>query len=105
MTRLALLALAAALAAGAQSSNTLGPDDEVMVRALHVPEFPDKPVRIESDGGLQLPLVGRVKAAGATTAQLAAELTSALKTYVREPEVSVELVDQRSQPVAVLGAV
>jgi polysaccharide biosynthesis/export protein len=87
------------------SSYTLGPDDQIMVRALHVPEIPDKPLRIEADGSIHLPLVGRVDAGGMTTWRLENELARALKAYVEEPEVSVELVEQRSQPVSVLGAV
>lgn len=87
------------------SSYTLGPDDQIMVRALHVPEIPDKPIRIEADGSIHLPLVGRVEAGGMTTWRLESELARALKAYLQEPEVSVELVEQRSQPVSVLGAV
>lgn len=87
------------------STYTLGPDDEIAIRALHVPEIPDKPIHIEADGSIHLPLVGRIEAAGLTTWRLEAELTRALKEYIQEPEVSVELVEQRSRPVTVLGAV
>ncbi len=87
------------------SSYTLGPDDQILIRALHVPEIPDKAIRIEADGSIQLPLAGRVQAGGLTTWRLENDLTRILKAYVREPEVSVELVEQRSQPVSILGAV
>jgi polysaccharide export outer membrane protein len=87
------------------SSYTLGPDDQIMVRALHVPEIPDKPIHIAADGSIQLPMVGRMQAGGLTTWRLETELKKALREYVQEPEVSVELVEQRSQPVTVLGAV
>lgn len=87
------------------NSYTLGPDDQIMVRALHVPEIPDKPIHIAADGSIQLPMVGRIQAGGLTTWRLETELKQALKEYVQEPEVSVELVEQRSQPVTVLGAV
>jgi polysaccharide export outer membrane protein len=76
-----------------------------MVRALHVPEIPDKPIRIEADGSIDLPLVGRVQAGGQTTWSLGGQLTRDLKAYVQAPEVSVELVEQRSQPISVLGSV
>jgi polysaccharide export outer membrane protein len=97
--------LAAGNANNAGDAYTLGPDDQIMVRALHVPEIPDKPIHIEADGSIHLPLVGRIQAGGLTTWRLEADLTRALKEYVQEPEVSVELVEQRSQPVTVLGAV
>jgi len=35
----------------------LGPDDSVAVRAVLVPEIPDRPIRIEADGTMNLPLV------------------------------------------------
>ena len=89
----------------ASDSSALGPDDQIIVRALHVPEIGDKPIRIEADGSIHLPLIGRVQAGGLTTWKLEAELMHAFKEYVQEPEVSVELMEQRSQPVTVLGAV
>ena len=104
MTRFAVFLLTSMIAAYAQVYR-LGPDDQIMVRALHVPEIPDRPIRIGADGTIQLPLVGRVAAGGMTTRDLEGELARSLKTYVEEPEVSVELVEQRSQPVSVLGAV
>jgi len=95
----------AQFATGAKTTYTLGPDDQIMVRALHVPEIPDRPIRIESDGSIDLPLVGKIQAAGRTTGNLESQLSHDLKQYVREPEVSVELVEQRSRPVSILGAV
>src|SRR5271166_4392138 len=83
----------------------LGPDDQITIHALHVPEMPEKPVRIEADGYIRLPLVGRVQAGGLTPAQLENELAKRLQEYIEEPEVSVDLADQHSQPVSVLGAV
>jgi polysaccharide export outer membrane protein len=112
--RVSLLGLASALTAfgacsqaapDSKTAYTLGPDDQIMVRALHVPEIPDKPIRIEADGSIHLPLVGKIQAGGLTTWSLEGELAHILKEYVQEPEVSVELVEQRSQPVSVLGAV
>src|SRR5579885_3576691 len=44
----------------------LGAGDLILVRALHVPEMPDKPIPIAADGTIDLPMAGRVKAAGDT---------------------------------------
>jgi polysaccharide export outer membrane protein len=46
-----------------------------------------------------------VQASGRTAEDLEKELTVRLKTYIRNPEVAVSIVDQRSQPVSVIGAV
>ena len=83
----------------------LGPDDQISVRVLQVPEVADKPVRIDFDGYISLPYIGRVQAAGLTTEQLREQLLSKFLDIVREPEVAVSVEDFRSQPVSVFGAV
>ncbi len=84
----------------------LGPDDQLKIWALGFEEeLKDKTIRIEPSGDIHLPVVGRVKAAGLTTEQLEAALVEKMKRTVREPQVSVEILDYGSQPVSVLGAV
>jgi polysaccharide export outer membrane protein len=83
----------------------LGPGDEVTIWALGVEEFSDKPVRIDPEGYLDLPLIGRVKAGGSTIEQLKVNLKEALKPHVLKPEVSVSVATRKSQPVSVVGAV
>ena len=83
----------------------LGPNDEISVQALHVPELDGKPVHIEQSGTIELPLIGGITAAGLTADQLRARIRERLDTYVRDPEVRVEILAFRSQPVTVMGAV
>jgi polysaccharide export outer membrane protein len=83
----------------------LGLDDQIMIRALDAEEISEKPVLVGIDGYISLPMVGRVKAAGLTVQQLEAELVDRLKPYIREPQVSVAIVEFRSQPVSVMGSV
>ncbi len=87
------------------SDYVLGPDDQITVRALHLDEIPADPIRIGSDGYVTLPLIGRVQAAGLTPVELEKRIAVGLKEYVREPDVTVTSVEQRSQPVSVLGSV
>jgi hypothetical protein len=47
---------------GLSESQVLGPGDQLLVRALHVPEISDKPVRIDESGFLRLALVGDIQA-------------------------------------------
>jgi polysaccharide export outer membrane protein len=95
-----------ALCPAQQSRNqSLGAGDMIAVRALHVPEMPEKPLRVGDDGGILLPMIGRIQASGLTTSQLAAEIRRRLEPVIRDPQVSVELVEQKSHPVSVLGAV
>jgi hypothetical protein len=87
------------------SGYVLGPDDQILIRALEGLDLGDKPVLIGTNGNITLPLVGRIQAAGLTVEQLETELASRLKAYVKEPQVSVTVTDFRSQPVSVFGAV
>ena len=91
--------------AAAPSTYVLGPDDQIGIRILQVPEISDKPIRIEATGNIELPFIGSVHAAGMTVPQLKAFITEALRTYIREPEVMISIEDYRSQPVSVIGAV
>ena len=88
-----------------RSTYLLGTDDQVTVHALDAEELSDKPVRIDPNGDIRLPLAGRIHAAGLTVGQLEAEVTDRLKRYIKEPEVSVSVVEFRSQPVSVIGSV
>ncbi|MFB3778145.1 MAG: polysaccharide biosynthesis/export family protein [Bryobacteraceae bacterium] len=89
----------------ASEGYVLGPEDQVKIWALGVEEIPDRPFRIDADGGIDLPLVGRVEAVGLTLDQLREVLLKRLASQVWRPQVSVELVEFGSQPVTVLGAV
>ncbi len=83
----------------------LGADDQIVLRVANAPEISDKPVRIDTEGNINLPMVGRVKAGGMTAEQLESELAKRLKTYLEDPEVSVSVTEFHSQPVSVIGAV
>jgi polysaccharide export outer membrane protein len=87
------------------SGYVLGPDDQLVVRAVDAPEISDKPVLIGTNGNITLPMIGRVKAGGLTVEQLEAELDKRLKVFLQEPQISVTVTEFRSQPVSVLGAV
>ena len=64
------------------------------------------PIRIDNDGSFPFEYLGRVKAEGMTTAQIEAYLAKALGDgYLRNPQVSVEVVEYRSQSVFVTGEV
>lgn len=95
----------AAPAAEVRSTYVLGPDDQVVIRALEAEDINEKPVRVDSEGYIRLPLIGRLHAAGLTIEQFTAEVSTALEKYIKHPQVSVNLTEYHSQPVSVLGAV
>jgi polysaccharide export outer membrane protein len=83
----------------------LGPGDQIVMQALEAEEISNKPVRIDSAGFITLPLVGKVRAAGLSTTELEAEVTTHLKTYIQAPQVAISVTEFRSQPVTIIGAV
>ncbi len=89
----------------ARSQYVLGPDDSIKIWALGVDEISDKPIKLDPSGYIDLPLVGRIQAGGLTVEQFEANLVKRLGSEVRQPKVSVEVVEFGSQPVTVIGAV
>jgi len=87
-----------------RSNYVLGPNDQILIRAFGAEEMGERPYRIDSEGNVDLPLVGTVKAGGLSVDQLEAELGKRLATYVRNPQVSVTVVQYRSEPVFFVGA-
>jgi polysaccharide export outer membrane protein len=104
-TRAARAATPAQTNSQTRSQYILGPDDSVKIWALGVDEITDKPVKIDSSGDVDLPLLGRLHAGGLTVDQFEASLLDRLHSEVKSPRVSVELVESASQPVTIMGAV
>jgi polysaccharide biosynthesis/export protein len=94
-----------AISQGAERGYVLGPGDQVSVLDTDLDELGGKPFRIDTGGELNLPLVGRLHAAGLTVGQLETEVANRVRRYVNEPNVVISITEYRSQPVSVLGAV
>lgn len=60
---------------------------------------------IDYSGYIQLPLVGRYKAAGKTLAQLNTELRSQFSRYLKNPDVIVRVLSYQGQRYSVQGSV
>jgi polysaccharide export outer membrane protein len=97
--------LKAKCASQVRSTYVLGPDDQLEISGPELTEVANKPVRIDGDGDIQVPLAGRVHVSGLTIQQTEQELNKVLSTYIRRPQVVVNVAEVRSQPVSVLGAV
>jgi len=91
--------------AGSSPAYILGPNDQISIQVMELPEIPAKPYRVDSDGSLDLPLAGRVRAGGLTLEQFKSVLETRLRTQVKNPHVTASLVESKSQPVSVMGAV
>lgn len=90
----------------ASSAYVLGRDDVVEVGLLGRSDFGGR-ARVQADGTIQLPFIGKVPAADQTTAELSDAVRKALQAggYFSDPVVTVEVVGYASRYVVVLGAV
>lgn len=98
-----LLLCWAALPAVAQEY-TIGSQDVVGITVWGQSDL-SRDYTVDPDGFVPFPLIGRVKAAGLTPKELAAQLTDLLgKDYLVNPQIIVSVKEYLSQKVQVLGA-
>lgn len=82
----------------------LGSNDQVLIRVPQAEEINERPFRIDTEGFITLPIIGRVRANGLTVQALETELTTKLREFIREPQVAVTVVQFRSEFVFIVGA-
>lgn len=84
----------------------VGPLDILVVDVLGVEEIKEREIVVDNAGRISIPLVGSILAVGNTPEQLAAQIQSRLRqNYMRDPQVSVNLKESKSQFVTVEGQV
>lgn len=101
------------LAAGQQdysndvaANYTLRATDTIKVTVFREPALSVDNVTLSADGQFSMPLVGTVNAGGMTPMQLEAQLERALnERYLRNPDVTVNVVQYASHKVTVEGGV
>jgi polysaccharide export outer membrane protein len=85
----------------------IGAGDLLHIDVFDVPEL-SRDVRVSNLGEISFPLIHeKIKAAGATTFQLEQKIQDVLRQngLVSDPQVSVFIKEQNSQPVTIIGAV
>ncbi len=86
------------------SAYVIGPED-VLTITVWKEDGLTRQVRVRPDGQISFPLVGDVRAAGITAAQLQSDLSSRLRTLLTAPAVTVIVDEINSYKVYVLGEV
>ena len=104
ITPLLLAVLALVLVSGVSAQEyTIGPKDVLKIIVWGQDDL-SKEYPVGADGFVPFPLIGRAKAAGLTTQQLAAHLKELLeKDYLVDPQVIVSVSQYLSKKVHVLG--
>jgi polysaccharide export outer membrane protein len=83
----------------------VGPEDVLTVTVFNEPQLSGK-FRVENDGQFDYPFLGRIKAGGTTVGEIAAVVKAKLADgYLRNPQVTVDVEQFRSQSVFVMGEV
>jgi polysaccharide export outer membrane protein len=84
----------------------IGPFDKLTVKAFGIENLEQAEIQVDASGNMAFPLVGDVRAAGLTPSELARVIEAGLRrSYVRDPNVIVNLDETVSQVVAIEGQV
>ena len=83
----------------------LSAGDQLNIHVVDLDEYTDKTVRIDPDGMLDLPLIGRVQAGKQSLEEFRADLRTRLAKYVETPKVTVNLLTNNSSKVSIVGEV
>jgi polysaccharide export outer membrane protein len=110
MTRVLAAVLAAGLAvpAGAQGTARIGPKDKLTIKVVTGVDLGATEFTVDAEGTIDFPFLGRVKVAGLTARELAADLAGRLvkaQVLSGQPQLTVELEQTASRTVSVSGAV
>lgn len=88
----------------AGSGYIIGDDDLLGINVWNEPDF-KLSIPVRSDGNISLPLIGQVKAAGRTPSQLQNVIATKLLAYIKQPQVTVMVMEMNSRKFNVLGRV
>lgn len=90
--------------AEADPNYVIGPQDVLNISVWKEAEL-TREVPVRPDGKISMPLLNDVQAAGLTPTQLADQITTSLKKFVTDPQVTVIVAQINSQRVYILGEV
>lgn len=84
----------------------IGPFDKLRVDVMGMPEFSLDEIQADAGGKFSVPLAGSIEASGKTPEEVSAIIRSRLQAgHVRDPKVSVNLLETVSQQITVEGEV
>lgn len=84
----------------------IGATDLLRINVFRVPDLSFEEIRVDASGVIQMPLVGTVQAEGLTPDELSELLAARLGAqYLRNPQITVTVLEAASQKVTVDGAV
>lgn len=88
--------------ATADPNYVIGPQDVLDVSVWKEAEL-TRSVPVRPDGKISMPLLNDVQAAGLTPMQLTSQITTGLKKFIADPQVTVVVTQINSQRIYILG--
>jgi polysaccharide export outer membrane protein len=82
----------------------IGPEDELIVNVWKEGDL-SRSVPVRPDGKISLPLLNDVQASGLTPMRLGAEITTRLKKFIADPQVTIIVSRVNSQRIYIVGEV
>jgi polysaccharide export outer membrane protein len=96
---------AVAAAPVVQPSYQIGPQDELRITVFDADELSGS-YRVDGDGFISFPLLGRIAVGGATLGETQEKLRMMLsKDYIKNPQIRVDVAEYKSQSIIVSGEV
>lgn len=86
------------------STYIIGPNDVLDIEVFREKDY-SKYYQVRTDGMITVPLIGEMRASGLTPKQLQTQLTEALKSEIKDPDVTVSVYDVRSKKYSITGGV
>lgn len=84
----------------------VGPYDRLRIGVFAIPELAAVDIQVDASGRISVPLVGIVQVAGKTPLQIEEIVKASLRgRYLRDPQVTVNLVEAVSQIITISGEV
>jgi len=82
------------------------PGDRLAIRVMGEVDLSSENYWVDGNGLVQMPLVGELKAGGQSTSELRRDIASQLgQHYLRDPQVSISIIEHAKQSVTVEGEV
>ena len=87
------------------TNTRLGPEDVITVDVFDQPSYSRANITIPPSGRVNYPVIGQVMVAGRSIEEIEKEMTERLSEYIREPKVTVQIVQVHSMKYMVVGDV
>jgi polysaccharide export outer membrane protein len=90
---------------GAPAEYRIAPTDVIRLQVLYETDLTADRLQVDAGGNIMVPLIGQVRAAGLTEAELAGVVRRRLSQYLKRPDVTITLVTATRLRVVVEGFV